>query len=308
MTNRDRPRQDQRRHHPMSVRSDGLHLSRRVQHACTGLALLAISHVVPPYPTGLVLLVIATFAFHRSHSRRINDEAWDEWYLERFGALLREHERGEWDEGDAAIGDSRITGRRRRKTSPALPGAFYFLLGTTLSCLLFTTVAARTSLLVLSIADPVAGLVGSLFGEYLHWNVSWERLLFRSRRALLPRGREKKIGNGMMDDGSSATDEEGGGPSVVGSVACALATVMCTYAYIPRPPVMDDGIVRDSKMISASGDAISLSLGLRLGVGIITAATEAVAGRRLGLIGMRLPDDNLMIPLVVGGLIDFGAV
>jgi dolichol kinase len=255
------------------------------------VVLLAISHVVPPYPVGLVLLAIATFAFHRMHAMRTNDEAWDAWYLERFGTLLRDHERGEWEE----LGRGRAQafgGRRRRKTMPALPGAFYFLLGTTISCLLYPTVAARTSLLVLSVADPAAGLVGSFFWEYLHWNVGWDRLLsrIRGRAAPLPR---------MNDGGHDATDEGGGGgPSVVGSVACAIATVLCTYAYIPPPTVNDDDIMRRD-----STDAISLSLGLRLGVGMITAATEAVAGRRLRAIGMRLPDDNLMMPLVVGGMV-----
>jgi dolichol kinase len=274
-----------------AVARGGLHPSRRVQHATTGLVLLAISHAVPPYPVGLGLLSIATFAFHRLHRRRVRDEAWDLWYLERFGALLREHERGEW-EGVAS-------GARRRRAVPALPGAFYFLLGTTLSALLFPAVVARTSLLVLSIADPAAGLVGACFGEYLNWNVSWELLMLRGRRALLQWGR-KEEGYGRSD--ARSTTEEVGGATVAGSIACALATVLCTYAYIP-PPLSGVGIVHDSTTTSAGGEIISLSLGSRLSVGMITAATEAVAGRRLPVIGMRLADDNLMTPLVVGGLI-----
>ena len=275
-----------------AVARGGLHPSRRAQHATTGLVLLAISHAVPPYPVGLGLLSVATLAFHRLHWRRVRDEAWDLWYLERFGALLREHERGEWEGG--------ASGARRRRTVPSLPGAFYFLLGTTLSALLFPAVVARTSLLVLSIADPAAGLVGAYFGECLNWNVSWELLVLRGRRALLQWG-GKKEDYGRSD--ARSTTEEVGGATVAGSVACALATVLCTYAYIP-PPLSDVGIVHDSKMTSAGGGGIiSLSLGSRISVGIITSATEAVAGRRLPVIGMRLADDNLMIPLVVGGLI-----
>lgn len=293
--------------------SGGLHLSRRIQHAGTGLVILAISHIVPPYPVGLGLLSIATLAFHMLHSRRVHDEAWDAWYLERFGSLLREHERGEWEEegggGTAASaasssGGGARKGRRRRRTVPALPGAFYFLLGATASALLFPAAAARTSLLVLSIADPAAGLAGTFFGEFLHRNVSWERLLYRARRALISRGEGKrtKHGGGRGDDARGASGGCGGGASVAGSVACALATVLCTYAYIP-PPARYIGIVPRDPSAVAGGGAISLSLCSRLGVGILTAATEAVAGRRLPAMGMRLADDNLMIPLVVGGLI-----
>jgi dolichol kinase len=256
------------------------------------------------------LLLVATFAFHRVHAMRTNDEAWDAWYLERFGTLLRDHEWGVWvvvavGTGGGARARAAFDGdtrRRRRRTAPALPGAYYFLLGTTISCLLYPTVAARTSLLVLSVADPAAGLAGSFFWEYLHWNVGWDRLLSRIRRRAAPLPR-------MDDDGNGATEGEGGGgPSVVGSVACAIATVLCTYAYIPPPTAMDDGIMRRDSTISAGDDRISLSLGLRLSVGMITAATEALAGSRLRAIGMRLPDDNLMIPLVVGGMIHCWAV
>ena len=284
--------------------SGGLHLSRRIQHAGTGLVILGISHVTPPYPVGLGLLSIATLAFHRLHSWRVRDEAWDAWYLERFGSLLREHERGEWEEeeGGSAGGGPRKGRRRRRRTDPALPGAFYFLLGATASAFLFPAAVARASLLVLSVADPAAGLAGTFFGEHLHRNVSWERLITRARRRdPIPRGGGEGRGNGGR--GLEARGASGGcgeGASVAGSVACALATVLCTYAYIP-PPAGDAGIVaRDPA--GAAGGAISLSLGSRLGVGILTAAAEAVAGRRLPAVGMRLADDNLIIPLVVGGL------
>ena len=160
--------------------------------------------------------------------------------------------------------------RRRRKIVPALPGAFYFLLGTTLSTLLFPAVVARTSLLILSIADPVAGVVGVYFSK-MGYNVTWRGLF---NKLVL-----RKTANIEAAGG-------GGGPSVAGSLACMITTIMCTFLYI-------DG--------SASG-ALLLSLNSRLCIGAMTAITEAVAGRHLPLIGT-VADDNLLMPLVSGSLI-----
>lgn len=270
--------------------SGSLHLSRRIQHAVTGLILLAISYIIPAYPIGVALLSIATVAFYIVHLRRIHDESWDSWYLQQFGALLRDHETGVWEEKEdedsnndiitlrksaASNGiPNKITQRRRRKIVPNLPGAYYFLLGTTLSTLFYNTIVARTALLVLSIADPAAGLVGSWFGIHLPgWNVTWEELLCAQR------GRRKFVADG--------------GPSVIGSIACALITILCTYVYIPTSNSLVSMTVTNDRLIC-------LSLGWRLGVGLLTAITEAVAGRRNGIL---LVDDNLLIPLVVGALI-----
>jgi dolichol kinase len=225
---------------------------------------------------------------------------WDSWYLQQFGTLLRDHERGAWEEieevqndnntrktavSNGAVMPQKYTKRRRRrKTVPNLPGAYYFLLGTTLSTILYNTSVARTALLVLSIADPAAGLVGSWFGIHLSgWSVSWEQLL-RTQRG---------NGNFVAD----------GGPSVIGSITCALTTILCTYVYIP----ISNSLV-SMPMISAStmvnDRVICLSLGSRLSVGLLTAVTEAVAGKRnIPVIGILLVDDNLLIPLIVGALI-----
>ena len=240
-----------------------IHVARRVQHASTGLAFLAVSHVIPGYPAGFCLLSLATAAFYCVHRKRLVDDGWDAWYQARFGALLRDHERGEREQvtgGDGSASPKDKSGRVGWKTQPRLPGAFYFLLGTAAATLIFPTPVARTSLLVLSLADPAAGLVGSWLSAR-GFNIPWRSLTRRAGR------------------GGAA---EGGGPTVAGSAACAATAAACTYAYI-RP---------------ARGEAIPLAS--RLIVGAVAAATEAAAGRvAIPSIG-RLPDDNLLIPLVVG--------
>mmetsp|Transcript_24114 Transcript_24114/g.58238 ORF Transcript_24114/g.58238 Transcript_24114/m.58238 type:complete len:311 (+) Transcript_24114:77-1009(+) len=291
---------------------DNLHLSRRVQHALTGLALLVVSYVISPFPVGFVLLSLATGAFYYVHWKRVHDEAWDIWYLDRFGSLLREHERGEWEEAakradDSADGGSRkpqnkkldnkprrfgndcTNNGRRRKTPPALPGAFYFLLGTTLSTLTFPTIVARTSLLILSIADPAAAVVGVLFGERLGWNITWKKF-FRRMEGMRGRG-----------TGESGGDGGGGGPSVAGSIACAVTAIICTAIYIPSSANINAN--GSTVPTSARGGSIYLSPESRLCIGVITAMTEAIAGRNLPVIGTKMADDNLLIPLVVGSFI-----
>ena len=77
-----------------------LHLSRRIQHAITGLILLLLSYIIPSYPLGFILLTVATITFYYIHYKRIYDIEWDNWYIDKFGMLLREHEVGEWEEGE----------------------------------------------------------------------------------------------------------------------------------------------------------------------------------------------------------------
>jgi len=291
---------------------DKIHLSRRVQHAITGIVLLIISYLLPPYPVGFSLLTLATAAFYHVHRKRIHDESWDKWYLEQFGALLRNHERGEWENNhnllrggsnnindnstslnnknknttsDKNNHDSSTTYKRRRKAIPALPGAFYFLLGTSLSTLLFPTDVARASLLVLSIADPMAGLVGGWFSEK-GCNITWKQLFAKLQRIF-----RRKDNNKRSVDAAA----EKGGPSIAGSIACAASTILCTHVYIPSSV----GII-DARM--GSVPYMNISLQSRIFVGILTSLTEAIAGRKLPMIG-KVADDNLLIPLVVGGLI-----
>ena len=235
-----------------------LHVARRIQHAVTGLVLIAVSHIIPPYPVGCLLLLLATTAFYYIHKKRVLDPKWDDWYLQRFGSLLRDHERGEWEED-----------KQRRKSIPALPGAFYFLLGAALSTVLFPANVARTSVLILTISDPIAGLVGSWF-TWKGFNVAWKQLLPTTSNA--------------STEGPSIASP-GCGPSVVGSFAFALSTILCTYVYIP----------------TNSTTTATLNFYSRLGIGVVASMTEALGGRHLPLVG-KIVDDNLLIPIVVGCL------
>ena len=271
-----------------------LHLSRRIQHALTGVFLLLISYIIPSYPLGFILLSFATLVFYYIHHKRVHDVEWDDWYLEKFGDLLREHERGEWEKDDETTNKKRdVTNNgiissnklkkkrtRIRKISPALPGAFYFLLGTTLSTLFFSSIVARASLLVLSLADPMAGIVGVWFTQ-LGYNVTWERLLEKIKTK-----NSKSVNNEPIG--------ERGGPSIAGSLACCITTILCVHVYIPT---------NNYSTISASvvESGVSLSLNAKLCIGIVTAMTEGIAGKHL--LPRLMSDDNLLIPLVVGSLI-----
>ena len=77
-----------------------------------------------------------------------------------------------------------------------------------------------------------------------------------------------------------------GGPSVAGSFAFVISTVLCTYVYIPS---------------TNSARTTNLSFYSRLCIGVVASVTEAVGGRHLPLVG-KIADDNLLIPLVVGCL------
>lgn len=243
---------------------DKIHISRRVQHAVTGLVLIVISYIIPPYPIGCLLLLLATAAFYVIHKKRVHDSKWDDWYIQQFGSLLRTHERGEWEPPQEieAMQNNIIHCKRRRKSIPALPGAFYFLLGAALSTFLFPATVARTSVTVLSVSDPIAGLVGSWFTAK-GCNVPWNQLLPRFNAAE-------------------------GGPSVAGSIGFVVSAILCTYVYIPSP--------------NSTGSAVLLSFYSRLCIGAIASLTEAAGGRRFPFIGTMV-DDNLLIPLVTGFLI-----
>lgn len=235
------------------------HFARRFFHAVGGLVLIVISHIIPPYPVGCLLALLATAELYVIHMKRVKDPRWDEWYLQRFGSLLRNHERGEWGK---IYSKNNMTDKQTRKSIPELPGSFYFLLGVALSSYLFPTNIARTSVVVLSLSDPIAGLVGSWFTRK-GINIAWKKLLPRS----------------------NAPPSSEGGPSVVGSFAFALSTILCTYVYIP----------------TNSTTTATLNFYSRLCIGVVASMTEALGGRHLPLVG-KIVDDNLLVPLVVGCL------
>ena len=120
------------------------HYARRIQHALTGILFYLLSFLISK-KLATYLLVIGTFAFYTLiHLGRKKSKCIQDMYLNWFGALLREHE----------------------KQLHQLPGAFWFLLGTTIVVLCFNIQIARISILCLSLGDPIAALVGIKFGRY----------------------------------------------------------------------------------------------------------------------------------------------
>lgn len=241
------------------------HHSRRTFHLLPGLLIIAISYVIPPYPLGAALLFAITASFYYMHYRRSDDRDYDIWYLEKFGGLLRQEEIGEW----MLVEETSSNQKKqvyKRKFYPTLTGAFFWILGTALSSVLFAPDIARMALLVLSVSDPFAALVGVWFTNN-NCNITWSGL----RDFITRKGRAKE---GIVK-----------GPTVIGSLACAFATWLCTYVYFPNS-------TKDSNLPC-------LEISSRLIVSVSTAIVEAVAGR-----WMFLPvDDNLLIPLIVGGLL-----
>jgi dolichol kinase len=108
---------------------------RRWQHAITGHALVQVSYFLPVELciAGLVLGCCGIY-YVRFHQAEL--------YVRVFGPLLRV------DEMHSKAGQ-RI-----------LPGAFYFLLGTALTVILFPMNIARYSVECLALADPMAAWIG----------------------------------------------------------------------------------------------------------------------------------------------------
>ncbi len=132
---------------PCRTRSS-LHLNRRFQHMMTGLVFYALSYILP-HGVACILLVFFTSAFYALHIARskYKSKAVQKAYIKHFGTLLREDE---------------------KYNIHYLPGAFWFLLGTTMTVLLFPmgdkNNIARISLLCLSFGDPIAAMVGVYLG------------------------------------------------------------------------------------------------------------------------------------------------
>jgi len=117
---------------------------RRWQHALTGHALVQASYILPmEYGIpGLVLGAIGMAYLRFFHPSK---------FLEAFGPLLRPDE---LEEGK-------------------LPGAFYFLIGTALTSMLFDLPTARYAVECLALADPMAAFIGkSLPSPKLHSHAS----------------------------------------------------------------------------------------------------------------------------------------
>lgn len=127
------------------VTSSSLHLRRRIQHILTGLIFYIISFILPHskdiqndrHQIAIYLLSSATLIFAVIIKIQSQNKKVKQIYLSLFGSLLRENE---------------INGR--------IPGAFWFLLGTTLTTMFFPLNITRTSILCLGFADPIAAIVG----------------------------------------------------------------------------------------------------------------------------------------------------
>ena len=117
------------------------HSRRRLQHALTGLLFYILSFLLTHF-TASLLLATATTLFYILHISRSKSKAVQQYYIQQFGPLLREHE----------------------QNIHTIPGAFWFLLGTTIIYYFFDIDIARTSLLCLSFGDPIASTMGMNFG------------------------------------------------------------------------------------------------------------------------------------------------
>jgi len=120
-----------------SSTSSSLHYNRRIQHVFTGMIFYGLSYILPS-SIAIALLCIATLAFYALLFVRSRSHTVQEYYMRHFGPLLRDHE----------------------KKLNALPGAFWFLVGTTIVVCAFPIDIARTSILCLAFGDPIAAIVG----------------------------------------------------------------------------------------------------------------------------------------------------
>lgn len=129
--------------------------ARRVQHVCTGVAFYCVATYTSLGDKDLiwaaVLLSIGTSWVYGMHRWRLNNPKVKEFLQKHYKNILRESE---------------ITGR--------IPGAFYFMFGVSVATwevLLWDNMrtggmrAWRLAVLFLSVGDPVASLVGEVFGS-----------------------------------------------------------------------------------------------------------------------------------------------
>ncbi|KAG7386976.1 hypothetical protein PHYPSEUDO_014852 [Phytophthora pseudosyringae] len=126
-----------------AARRGDLHLQRKVQHMGTGAMIYAASSFFGRLAGATVLLLFAVL-FYALHALRGRSEAVNAAYIECFGSVLRQYE----------------------VSRAALPGAYYFLLGSGFSLALFPPRVARLAILHLSVGDPAAAYFGTLYGRH----------------------------------------------------------------------------------------------------------------------------------------------
>ena len=143
---------------------------RRIQHGMTGCILVLISYCIPIYAC-IVLLTIATYLIYYLKTYHFHTI-----YLQNFGPLLRDYEKqpiSPPSQSNNHHSDSAVS-----RAIP-LPGAYYFLCGTTITAIVFPLGIARYSVLCLSLADPMAAYVGQLVPSYRLDQIRFFNLLLR---------------------------------------------------------------------------------------------------------------------------------
>ena len=129
-------------------RSDDLHLLRRIQHATSGILIVFLTCMTNQNNASILLGILALGLLVVNELRK-RSESVQNIFLMAFGQILRPNEVYE------------------------IPSSFYFLLGSGLSLALFPKNIAQLSLLCLSLADPIAAIVGiSIRGPRLIGNAS----------------------------------------------------------------------------------------------------------------------------------------
>ncbi|KAK1943934.1 CTP-dependent diacylglycerol kinase 1 [Phytophthora citrophthora] len=126
-----------------AARRGDLHLQRKLQHVGTGAMIYAASRYFGRLAGATVLLFFAVL-FYGLHELRGRNEAVNTAYIKCFNSILRQYE----------------------LSRAALPGAYYFLLGSGFSLVVFPLRVARLAILHLSVGDPAAAFFGTLYGRH----------------------------------------------------------------------------------------------------------------------------------------------
>eukprot|EP00644_Phytophthora_capsici_P013094 jgi/Phyca11/101441/e_gw1.5.855.1 len=126
-----------------AARRGDLHLQRKLQHVGTGAMIYAASRYFGRLAGATVLLIFAVL-FYGLHELRGRSEAVNTAYIKCFNSIMRQYE----------------------LSRAALPGAYYFLLGSGFSLAVFPLRVARLAILHLSVGDPAAAFFGTLFGRH----------------------------------------------------------------------------------------------------------------------------------------------
>ena len=122
---------------------EGLELRRKVQHALSGIMMVAVFKGGFVTQTEAFCTLAAAGAFgYGLHALRVASVDFNRLLMQMFGGVLRPHEKVD-----------------------CLPGAFYNVVGCAVSLLIGTQDVACMCCLMLALGDPAASLVGRLVGR-----------------------------------------------------------------------------------------------------------------------------------------------